>query len=82
MKEVQQVEECLGQIGGEPETLRLRACSVMNVLDLIKATLGCGLSAFLIYSYPTLGQIVIIAALSVLWLSYAYRTLANLRRRQ
>jgi len=54
---------------------------VMNVLDLIKATLACGISAFLIYSFPVIGQIVIIALLTLLWLSYAHRTLAYLRRR-
>jgi hypothetical protein len=53
----------------------------MNVLDLIKATLACGISAFLIYSFPVIGQILIIGVLTLLWLSYAHRTLANLRRR-
>ncbi len=55
--------------------------SVMNVLDLLKATIICGLSAFLIYSFPVLGQVVIIGVLSLLWLSYAHRTLAKLLRR-
>jgi hypothetical protein len=53
----------------------------MTILDLIKATVVCGASAFLIYSYPTLGQIVLIAFLSLLWLFYAHQTFANLRRR-
>ncbi len=53
----------------------------MNVLDLIKATIACGVSAFLIYSFPIIGQVVIIAALSLLWLSYAHKTLATIRRR-
>jgi hypothetical protein len=53
----------------------------MNVLDLIKATIACGLSAFLIYSFPVIGQVLIIGLLSLLWLSYAHRTLATLRRR-
>ena len=53
----------------------------MNVLDLIKATIACGLSAFLIYSFPVISQIVIIGGLSLLWLSYAHRTVANLLRR-
>jgi uncharacterized membrane protein YesL len=55
--------------------------SVMNVLDLIKATIACGLSAFLIYSFPVVGQILIIGVLSLLWLSYAHRTLARMLRR-
>ena len=53
----------------------------MNLLDLIKATLACGISAFLIYNFPVIGQILIITLLTLLWLSYAHRTLANLRRR-
>ena len=55
--------------------------SVMNVLDLIKATIACGLSAFLIYNYPVLSQVIIIGLLCLLWLSYAHRTLARFRRR-
>ncbi|HTL16992.1 MAG TPA: hypothetical protein VL793_07135 [Patescibacteria group bacterium] len=53
----------------------------MNLLDLIKATITCGLSAFLIYSFPVIGQIIVIGLLSLLWLSYAHKTLANLLRR-
>jgi hypothetical protein len=53
----------------------------MNFFDLFKATIGCGLSAFLIYSFPVVGQILIIGSLTLLWLSYAHRTLATIRRR-
>ncbi len=53
----------------------------MNVVDLIKATIACGLSAFLIYSFPVIGQVVIITLLSLMWLAYAHKALANLRRR-
>jgi hypothetical protein len=53
----------------------------MNVLDLTKATVICGLVAFLFYSFPILGQILVIAALSLLWLSYARKTLVGFRRR-
>jgi hypothetical protein len=53
----------------------------MSVLDLIKATIACGLIAFLIYSFPIIGQVVIIGLLSLLWLSYAHKTLATIRRR-
>jgi hypothetical protein len=53
----------------------------MNVLDLIKATMACGLSAFLIYSFPVVGQVIIIGLLSLLWLGYAHKTVATLRRR-
>jgi hypothetical protein len=57
------------------------AGSAMNILDLIKATVICGLSAFAIYSLPWLSQAVIIGLLSLLWLSYAHRTFARLLRR-
>ena len=53
----------------------------MNMLDLIKATVVCGSTAFLIYNYPVVGQVVLIVFLSVLWLMYAYRAVAQLRRR-
>ena len=53
----------------------------MHLMDLLKATVTCGVSAFLIYTYPTLSQVVIIGALTLLWLSYAYRTLTNVLRR-
>ena len=55
--------------------------SDMTILDLIKATVVCGSIAFFIYSYPVLGQIVLIGFLSLLWLVYAHKTIANLRRR-
>jgi hypothetical protein len=54
---------------------------VMSILDLIKATLICGAFAYLIYSFPLLGQIVLIGLLSLLWLSYARKTIASFLRR-
>ncbi len=53
----------------------------MTVFDLIKATLICGSTAFLIYSVPQLSQGIIIGLLSLLWLGYAHRTLMRLLRR-
>jgi hypothetical protein len=53
----------------------------MTILDLMKATLMCGAFAYLIYSFPLLGQIVLIGLLSLLWLSYARKTIASLLRR-
>jgi len=53
----------------------------MNLMDLIKATIGCGVSAFLIYNFPVIGQVIIIGILSLLWLCYAHKTLATIRRR-
>ena len=48
----------------------------MRPLDFIKATITCGVAAFLIYSYPLIGQVLLIAVLSLVWLSYLYRTFA------
>jgi len=53
----------------------------MRPLDLIKATVFCGLLAFLVFSYPVLGQVLIIGVLSLLWLSYLYRTVVTARTR-
>ncbi len=53
----------------------------MNILDLIKATVICGAVAFLIYTFPILGQIVLIGFLSLLWLLYAHKAIAHLLRR-
>ena len=52
----------------------------MTILDLAKATLVCGGGSFLVYSYPLLGQVVLIAVLGVLWLAYARSALGRLRR--
>lgn len=49
----------------------------MTVLDLTKATIACGGFAFLAYSYPVIGQILIIGGLSLVWLSYACKTVAR-----
>jgi hypothetical protein len=53
----------------------------MTIFDLIKATVVCGAIAFLIYSFPLLGQILLIGFLSLLWLLYAHKTITNLLRR-
>ena len=53
----------------------------MNWFDLTKATLFCGGLAFLIYSFPVLGQVVLIAFLTLLWLAYARKTITHLRKR-
>ena len=54
----------------------------MNVLDLTKATVICGGVAYLFVNYPILGQVMVVAVMSVLWLSYAYKTVATLRRKR
>jgi len=53
---------------------------VMNILDLTKATLFCGIAAFLIYTFPTLAQGLIIGLLSLLWLAYLRQVIIRLRR--
>lgn len=53
----------------------------MTMLDLVKATLVFGAVAFLIYSYPVLGQVTVITLLGLLWLAYAHTAINNLRRR-
>jgi hypothetical protein len=53
----------------------------MKMSDLIKATITCGLVAYLVYSFPVVGQVLIIAFLSLLWLSYLHRTVLRLRSR-
>ena len=53
----------------------------MNLLDLIKATIVCGLLAFFCYSYPVFGQVVLISLLCLVWLGYAHKTVMRLRQR-
>jgi hypothetical protein len=54
----------------------------MTILDLTKATVICAAIAYVIYSYPTVGQVLLIAFLSLLWLSYAHRTISSFRLRR
>ncbi len=53
----------------------------MTIYDLTKATVVCGGVAFLIYSFPLVSQILTIGLLSLLWLSYAYRAVIDMRRK-
>ena len=53
----------------------------MSVFDLIKATVICGLTAFLVYNFPVIGQIAIIGLLSLLWLSCAHQVVQSVRRK-
>ncbi len=53
----------------------------MNALDVIKATLVCGLLAFLVYSFPVIGQVVIIGVLGLVWLSYVLKAVQAAVRR-
>jgi hypothetical protein len=53
----------------------------MNALDIIKATLVCGVLAFLVYTFPVIGQVVIIGALGLVWLSYVLKVLLPAAKR-
>lgn len=53
----------------------------MSVYDLIKATVVCGGIAFLVYSFPVIGQILIIGLLGVAWLTYARKMIQTLMGR-
>ena len=53
----------------------------MRTSDLVKATIACGMAAYLVYEFPKLGQVVIITTLSLLWLSYLYSTISSRRVR-
>jgi len=53
----------------------------MALFDLVKATLICGGLAFLIYSYPVVGQVFMIGFLAVLWVLYAHRAIRSLLTR-
>jgi hypothetical protein len=55
--------------------------SIMTILDLTKATVICGVLAFLIYSFPVVGQVLVIGCLALLWLAYARKTIASFLRR-
>ena len=54
----------------------------MRMLDLIKATVVCGGVAYFVYSYPVLGQVVIIGFRSLMWLSCAHMTIQTIRRKR
>ncbi len=51
----------------------------MTAYDFAKATLLCGGIAYFAYRIPALSQAIIIAILSLLWLSYLHSTVSRLR---
>ena len=53
----------------------------MSVFDLIKATIVCGGVAFLVYSFPVIGQVVIIGLLGLAWLTYAHKMIKTISGR-
>ena len=50
----------------------------MRPIDLLKATIGCGLVAYFAYSVPVLSQVIVIALLSLIWLTYLHSTITRL----
>ena len=62
-------------------TNKAEVIAEMNVSDLVKATIICALIAYLVYSYPLVSQVLIIALLSLLWLSYLYRAVVKFHSR-
>ena len=55
--------------------------SDVTAIDLAKATLLCGSIAYFVYSIPVLSQVLIIAILCLLWLTYLHSTVSRLRHR-
>ncbi|NOS71150.1 MAG: hypothetical protein HOP33_14620 [Verrucomicrobia bacterium] len=53
----------------------------MRAIDFVKATVCCGITAYFAYTFPALSQGIIIAILSLLWLTYLHSTVIRLRRR-
>ena len=53
----------------------------MTATNFAKATLFCGGIAYFAFRIPALSQAIIIALLSVLWLSYLHSTVSRLRVR-
>ena len=53
----------------------------MCAFDLAKATVVCGGIAFLVYSFPIIGQVLIIGLLALAWLTYAHKLIKSFNRR-
>jgi uncharacterized membrane protein YesL len=52
----------------------------MNMFSLLKATVLCGGTSFVVYQFPILAQILFICVMGFFWMSCAHRALSNLRR--
>ena len=53
----------------------------MGIVDLAKATVICAGGSALVYSFPKLGQALIISLLGLLWLMYARAAVLSWKRR-
>jgi len=51
----------------------------MHTFDLIKATACCGVIAYLAHRFPVFSQSLIIAILSLIWLTYLHSTFRRAR---
>ena len=52
----------------------------MRPFDFLKATTYCGLIAYLAFRFPALSQGLIIALLSLIWLTYFHSTFTRSRK--
>lgn len=52
----------------------------MGIVDLTKATVVCGGGSALVYSFPVVGQVLVISLLALLWLFYARATFISIKR--
>jgi len=53
----------------------------MGIVDLLKATVICGGGSLVVYSFPVVGQVLVISIFGLLWLLYAREAIVTLRRR-
>ena len=52
----------------------------MRLIDLIKTTVFCGGTAWLAVNFPAFSQVIIVAALSILWLTYLHSAVRHWRQ--
>jgi hypothetical protein len=69
------------QVSSVEVGIRYAVSELMDLLDLIKATVVCALLAFVCYSYHRFAQGVVIGSLALIWLGYARKTVMRLRQR-
>ena len=52
----------------------------MRLIDFIKTTLFCGITAWVGFTFPAFSQGLLIAVLSALWLTYLHSTVSKWRQ--
>jgi len=50
----------------------------MRLSELLKATVICGGTAFVVYSVPVVSQVAVIGVLALLWISCAHQTVRRM----